>query len=435
LAAEGQKAQPGQNADIDYKVKINKGNIIFGEDDQGNVDFRNLQLVENVTAGQVLAVKIPADRGVIGISVTNKTTPVKPGKDIQMKFGKGVMISNDGMELTAAINGQVVFKKNILSIEDLHVVPGDVGPQTGNINFLGSVIINGSVLDNYSVKASGNIEVKGTVQKAFLESEADIIIGQGISGRNEAVIESTNGSIFAKFIQNANVMAAYNVFSPEGILHSNVDAGGKIISLGKRAKIIGGVYRAANEVNVKFIGGEGGTQTEVWVGVSPKILNKQNSVEKEGEKLRIDLDGITKDISSMNTLKRTKKFAEEKETQLQELVDQQISINEQIEENKKEMEEIHNVIEGLDNIGKICVERKITVGVSIFIRGSCKKIDIEFNNVKFIQSFQKQKMKNIRTGKYEEMYTIKVENYEEPQFDKVSQKMANLTGVGGSGKK
>ena len=86
---------------------------------------------------------------------------------------------------------------------------------------------------------AGNVEVKGTVQKANIEAEGDIIVHQGISGKEEARVESTGGSIFAKFVQNSNLIAEKNVVVPEGILHSNVDAGEKIYSIGRRAKIAG----------------------------------------------------------------------------------------------------------------------------------------------------------------------------------------------------
>ena len=428
LAAEGQKPVQGQDSRLDYKVRINRGNIVFGEDDDGNVDFKNLELIENVVAGQLLAIKLQPDRGITGFTVKGKETPVRAGKEVPIKFGSGVMLSSNGIELTAQMNGQVVFKREMISVENVHLVSGDVGPRTGNINFLGSVMVTGNVLDNYAIKATGNIEVKGTVQKAFLESEADIIVNQGISGRNEAKVESTGGSVFAKFIQSANVIAAQNVFSPEGILHSNIDAGDKIISLGKKAKIISGTYRAGTELNVKFVGGEGGSKTEIWAGVDPKILTKQNSLEDDAQKLKAELEEIENHINAMNTQKRAGKLTEEKEARFQELTEQQTLINEQIETNNKEIEEINSVIEKLPPVGIVCIEKKITRGVSIFINGSSKRLDTEFNNVKFIQSTKKQKLKNIKTGKYEEMYTIQVENYEPPTFDKISPKMAGLMG-------
>jgi len=117
LAAEGQKARNGKDAYIDYKVRIDKTSVKFEEDESGKVDFRNLELLENVVVGQILAVKVPAEEGIPGRTVTNRILPAKSGKDINMSYGKGTILSEDGTELTAEINGQVVFKMGKVSVE------------------------------------------------------------------------------------------------------------------------------------------------------------------------------------------------------------------------------------------------------------------------------------------------------------------------------
>ena len=54
--------------------------------------------------------------------------------------------------------------------------------------FLGTVFISGNVEDGFSVKASGNIEVKGTVGKSELDAEGDIVVSQGIAGKGDTLI-------------------------------------------------------------------------------------------------------------------------------------------------------------------------------------------------------------------------------------------------------
>ena len=63
----------------------------------GRVDFRELNLVENVEAGQILATKKPPEEGVAGRTVTGKSLPAKPGKNTQIEIGKNVKLSDDGM--------------------------------------------------------------------------------------------------------------------------------------------------------------------------------------------------------------------------------------------------------------------------------------------------------------------------------------------------
>jgi uncharacterized protein (DUF342 family) len=185
IGAEGVKPKHGRDAYIDYKVRIDKSRTVFEEDEKGQVDFKDLDLLENVVVGQLLAVKLPVEEGIPGRTVTNRVLPAKSGKDMPLKYGKGTILSEDGLELTAEINGQVVYQHSKISVDPVHVVKGDVSLETGNIVFLGSVLITGNVQDNFVVKSAGNIEVRGSVQKAFLEAEGNIIVRQGIVGRDE----------------------------------------------------------------------------------------------------------------------------------------------------------------------------------------------------------------------------------------------------------
>jgi len=111
IAAEGVRPRHGRDAYIDYKVRIDKTDVTFEEDEKGQVNFRDLDLLENVVVGQVLAVKVPAEEGVPGRTVTNRIIPARSGKDTQIKHGKGTILSEDGTELTAEINGRILRKR------------------------------------------------------------------------------------------------------------------------------------------------------------------------------------------------------------------------------------------------------------------------------------------------------------------------------------
>ncbi|MFC1671136.1 FapA family protein [Spirochaetota bacterium] len=385
LAAEGTRARNGNNAFIDYKVKIDKTDINFEEDESGKVDFRNLELLENVVVGQLLAVKVPAEEGVPGRTVTNKVLPAKQGKDSPMRYGKGTILSEDGTELTAEINGQVVFKAGRISVEPVYVVNGDVSLETGNIVFLGSVIISGNVQDNFVVKAAGNIEVKGTVQKAFLEAEGDIIIYQGISGREDAKIESTGGSIYAKFVQNTNLIAEKDVVIPEGVLHSNVDAGDKIYCTGRRARIVGGLIRAGREVNARFIGGSAETKTELRVGINPKILQQLSELDNVKEKNEKELEEVSKNLKTLTGQRKSSggKLPKEKEKMFSELTSRNKKMVGRIEEIDSELSELNEYISMLEHKGKVCAEKSIYPGVDIYIKDQKFFVKDEYKHVKF----------------------------------------------------
>ncbi len=385
LAAEGVRTVNGKDAYIEYKVRVDTKGVNFEEDETGKVDFRNLELLENVVVGQLLAVKIPAEQGVQGRTVTNRLIPARPGKDVKIQHGKGTILSEDGTELTAEINGQVTFKAGRISVEPIYVVNGDVSLETGNIVFLGSVIIAGNVQDNFEVKAAGNIEVRGTVQKAFLEAEGDIIVFQGIIGRDEAKIESTGGSVYAKFIQNASVFAETDVIVPEGIMHSNVDAGGRVCSLGKRARIVGGVIRAGDEVNARFLGADVSTRTEMRVGIHPKVLQQLSDLTGMKEKIEEEQTHLKLDLRTLETQKRNagNRLPAEKEKLLKDLQARNAKLNERTEEIKGELDEVNSYISMIEHKGKVCAEKTAFGGVEIFIKDKTFNLKDPYNHVKF----------------------------------------------------
>jgi uncharacterized protein len=395
LAAEGQKARNGRDAYIDYKVRVDKSDVRFEEDESGKVDFRNIELLENVVVGQILAVKVPAEEGIPGRTVTNRILPAKSGKDIKLQHGKGTILSEDGTELTAEVNGQVVVKNNKITVEPIYLVNGDVSMETGNIVFLGSVIISGNVQDNFVVKAAGNIEVKGSVQKAFLEAEGDIIVYSGILGREEAKIESTGGSVYAKFIQNAKVIAENDVIGPEGILHSFVDAGENVFSNGKRARIVGGVIRAGNEVNARFIGADVSTKTEIWVGINPKVLQQMSELDGMKTKMEEELTQLKLNIRTLDTQKKSSgKLSPDREKMLTEMNAQRDKLVARLEEIKVELDELKSYVGMLEQKGKVCAEKTAFPGVDIYVKDKRFSLKDSYNSVKFSMEGGEIKLSN-----------------------------------------
>lgn len=379
LVAEGQPVQHGKDASIDYKVKIRK-DIQLEEDAKGKIDFKQMNLVENVVVGQVLAEKIPATRGKVGRTLKNEIVQARDGKDNPLTQGKGTILSDDGSRLIAEINGQVVYSNNRISVEPVYRVVGDVGPKTGNIMFLGSVVIGGNVLDNYEVKAAGNIEVSGAVQKAKLEAEGDIVVRSGVQG---AMIESTGGSLIGKFIQNAEIKVATDVIAGEGILHSNVEAGGKVHCNGRRAQIVGGNIRATKEIRARMVGSQAYTATEIHVGTDPRLLAQHEELVK----LQSDNEEkLTRTGKTLATLKARKEadpdgFDDSQEEELAKNEKAIAKMNKKKSDFAEEIQKLDEVMNEMSAEGKVHVEKELFPGVVITIKDANQSIADSYKQV------------------------------------------------------
>ncbi|MDR1319681.1 MAG: FapA family protein [Treponema sp.] len=396
--AEGSKPVDGRDAYIQYNFETDQTKVRLREGNNGRIDFKELNIIQNVVENQPLAKKIPSEIGTVGRTVTGKVIPAKNGRDISLPAGKNVHIGDDGATIIADINGQVIVTGGKINVEPVYTVQGDVNLKTGNIIFLGTVIINGNVEDGFSVKAAGNIEVNGTVAKAELDAEGDIIIHQGINGKSGGMIRAGR-SIWARFIENAVVEAGNMVVASDGIINSQVDAYNRIICQGKRAHIMGGRLRASEEINAKVLGNPtSGTETICEVGFDPKskmeleqLTAAKGAAEKELEDIKLNLQTL------INIKKQRKSLPEDKEAYMKELMDRRQIRMADLKKTEERILKVQEFLNSLKTRGRVSASSKVYPGVKILIKDARDDVRNEYRAVTFI-------LENglIRVTKYEE---------------------------------
>ena len=145
------------DARIEYKFETDRTNLKLKETANGQVDFKELNLIQNVVAGQPLAVKILAQRGKGGKTITGRYLEARNGKDIPIPLGQNTVLDKDGRTVLAEKSGHVMLMADKITVEEVYEVPG-VNIKTGNITYMGTVVCRGNVDDGFNIKASGNIE-------------------------------------------------------------------------------------------------------------------------------------------------------------------------------------------------------------------------------------------------------------------------------------
>jgi len=396
--AEGIKPVNGKDAYIHYYFETDQSKVRLKEGTNGKVNFKELNIIQNVVQNQTLAKKMPPEDGEDGKTVTGRILPSKAGNDIPLPIGTNVHVGDDGDTILSDINGQVIVANGKINVEPVLTIEGDVNLKTGNIIFLGTVIITGNVEDGFSIKAAGNIEVKGTVSKAELDAEGDIVIYQGVNGKNGGKIRAGK-SLLSRFIENANVEAGDSVIVQDGIINSNIDAIRSIVCMGKRASIMGGRLRAGEEINAKVLGNStSGTETICEVGFDPhskiemeRLQGIKFNTEEELETIRLDLQTL------INTKKQRKTLPEEKEAYMKELMERRDILNDEL---KNAVDGIAKVQEFMNQIqvrGRVSASTKVWPGVKIWIRDVKEDVRQEYKAVTFVLEEGL-----IRMSKYEE---------------------------------
>lgn len=281
--AAGLAPASGQDATLEYLPQLLAPGGTPKLRPDGGVDLFDLGLVHNVTRGTRLAIRHPPVPGTPGVDVTGSEVSPRPVKGLRIGAGKGVVLSEDGLNADAAIDGHATLRDGKLSVSAVYVVQGDVATATGNVDFVGSVLIKGNIAAGFRVRAEQDVEVMGRIEGS-VHAGGNVFVRYGIQGAGRGTVQ-VGGAIRARFIENATVRAGGDVTVADGILHSRVESGGRVEVLGRRGSIIGGTVRARDYVAAKVIGAPLATQTEICAGVSPELLEELEKVQRELQEL------------------------------------------------------------------------------------------------------------------------------------------------------
>jgi uncharacterized protein len=272
------------------------------EREDGTVDYRELITLANVKTGQLIAERIPPQPGVPGKAVTGEDMPAKDGKEAHFKIGKNVVVNPEKTGMYAAIDGLVTHTdKEKLNVFPVYEINGDVDYNTGNIDFVGTVVIRGNILTGFRVKAAGDIRVTGGIEGAEVESDGSIEIVGGVIGSNKGHVRAGR-SVKCSFIQEGNVYAGEDVIVMQSIMHSNVRAGRNVLCNGAKGLIVGGVVQAGERVTARMIGNTMSTATAIEVGVRPELRQELNDLRNSLRQLNESQDKTDKALSMLDQM-------------------------------------------------------------------------------------------------------------------------------------
>ncbi len=378
--ASGSPPVNGKDGYIKYHFDFNR-DIKPKMLEDGTADYHNLGLVINVKKGELLAEIIPPTRGIPGKTVTDKIIPAKNGKEAKIHAGKNVIISKDGNKLFAGIDGQPVISNNKLSVLPILEIKGDVGPATGNIDFLGSVVVLGNVKTGFTIKANGDVEVNGIVEAAEIETDGNIIIRRGVQGQGKGILKAKK-SFTAKYIENATVEAGENINIADAAMHSCLLAGKNIKLEGKKGLIVGGAARASEKIIAKTIGSPMSTYTELEVGTDPVLKMNYRDICNKLKTIETDLHKIDQALIVLKKLKEKDLLTPDKQVLLEKLIFTKKTLKDQQQELMEEKEKLDLMI-SQSSKASISASNVCYSGVNIIIGNASLKVRDKIEHVTF----------------------------------------------------
>lgn len=285
----------------------------LSKNDIAQIDYKEIHKIVSVKNNDVLAVYEKETEGENGIDVYGQVISARKGKPTKFLASKNVELDEATMTIRATVDGIPSSAHGIFKVDPSLIIESNVDLSVGNINFTGTVSINGDVLDGFKVQSGGDVFVKGVIGACEIISAGNVIVHGGIAGKGKCVIKCKE--LHAKFLHEAQVEAEDKIVIQKEIIGSSVFCNDSLIA----GVIIGGRSVARNSIEVSVLGSDQNIETKIEVGADCKILKQyEDALSRMPEleiKLKKEIDlfkPFTNLIVKFNDLLEEKKLAIQK---------------------------------------------------------------------------------------------------------------------------
>ncbi len=371
LVAKGREIQDGEDGYFEYLFTPEEYGVPKIRED-GSVDYTNMSALQNVKAGDKVAVYHPAKQSVDGCTVLGNVMPGKLYHDLPPMRGKGIRREDEAYY--AQSDGKIEVKDGKIDIQNVHEISGDVDLIIGKVEFFGDIIIYGNVEEGVTIRAGRNIEIHGSTSLANLYAGGDIILSRGIQGGNRAKV-SARGSVFADFIEHTSIEAGGSV-QANIIMNSNINARDKVIATGKKGAIIGGYVNALKGVEATNAGNVAELKTIIHCGYEAQTHEQLLNIRRQETDLKAKIAELVDSMTEALREKRmkgaqTSEATEKKLLGWNKMKDQYFAQLDKIEAERKELEEMVEQSKG----SEIKIDGNVYRGVVICVNAEQMMIE------------------------------------------------------------
>ena len=303
LIAQGQEPQNGEDTELEIQVRLASGQPLTVREN-GRADYRSQDKITTIKAGALLARLATPTAGIDGWDITGKPIPARRGAARYVHVGRHVECreEEDGsLQYFAKIDGELDYRGNSIDILQVHTVESNVGLESGNVSFSGTVRVMGSVQSGFSVVSAESIFVEESVNGALLSAGDSINVEKGIVGENKAVLRAKK-TIRARFAEQATLLAVGNIYLNNACLRCTVKCNGKMLLESEKGNIVGGRVCCKLGLIAMNIGSQREVPTEIYFGQDILIQDQLEREQRRSQQLKNRNTEIERTITH---LKRT----------------------------------------------------------------------------------------------------------------------------------
>ncbi len=292
LIAKGTPVKETKQGQIVFSFEA-KTHRSYEENTSGKIDYKTNNTITSVKKGERIAVIKPPKEGQPGKNVFGITVNHVALRPVILKPLKNVTCNQEQTEFFAEADGSPIYKHNTLQVVDVMQISGDLDLAIGNIDFEGSVNIEGDVGDDFTIKAGGDITIGGSVGTSKLYAGGKIIIGKGFNGKGIGLAEC-NGDFAVKFMKEVKINCESNVIIETEALNCHINALGMLIMV--KSNLMGGEATIMSGVFIENIGSSLGIKTKITPGVNYLYSERKATFEKRLEAINLKAMDINNKI-------------------------------------------------------------------------------------------------------------------------------------------
>ena len=263
LIAAGHEAIAGNAAwlELFFAAGIQPGHVR----DDGSLDYHDRDLLKPVQKGDVLGALHAAEPGTPGQRVDGSSIAASSGCKLSLELHSGVAVDPDG-QLRATHDGVVLYVADkLLDVVDHHVHKGAVDLHSGSLRMRGSLAIHGDVKHPFSAVATGDIEIRGSIEAATVRAGGKVHVHGGVRGGSGSAV-SAEGDLAVLHAESAELNCGGHLRVQEAI-NSRLSAA----TVHASGRLRGGQATAESTIVAKEVGAPSGIETRLTVG-EPLIL-------------------------------------------------------------------------------------------------------------------------------------------------------------------
>jgi len=280
VIAVGTPPVNGADGRIDFSFNVDSSPAPSITED-GNADYKNISIVNSVTAGMVLAKLYPPENGIDGTDVTGRKIIAKNGALVGMPVGPNTArLDGDADTLVAVIDGIARYDGSAVSVSEGYMISGDVDYSTGNVNYENSIAVSGDIKSGFEVNCGGDLQVNGIIEDCKVIVKENVLCKCGFVGNGKGVIEA-GGDVSLAFMKNQTLICHGGVNIAKEAINSNITADKSIKIFGHNLSAAGGTLITCGFMELKTVGNISGIKTTLQIDPAPEIAEELAKTEAE----------------------------------------------------------------------------------------------------------------------------------------------------------